>query len=90
MLDNVTPDAAQVRSKTHHTYYTTGFYVVNGGWGNWTMVRNCTKTCGGGLKLMSRICGYPRPKCGGNSCSGLARQWVPCNTHCCKGAVQQY
>jgi len=35
---------------------------------------------------MSRQCAYPRPKCGGKSCSGQTRQWVSCNTHCCTGA----
>ncbi|XP_065911543.1 scavenger receptor cysteine-rich domain superfamily protein-like [Dysidea avara] len=57
---------------------------VDGGWGDWAVVRNCTKTCGGGMKLMGRHCGYPRPKCGGHSCDGQSRKLVPCNTHCCK------
>ena len=59
--------------------------IVNGGWSSWTVAKECTKTCGGGISIMRRSCNSPSPYCGGQRCSGIDRKEVPCNTQCCQG-----
>ena len=62
------------------------YYVVHGGWSSWTQ-GTCSKTCGGGTEMLTRVCNNPVPSCGGNDCPGLRVDTNPCNTHCCPGKV---
>ena len=62
----------------------TMFYIVDGGWSNWS-VGNCSKLCGGGNKTKIRTCSNPAPSCGGNNCIGESIETVECNTTPCEG-----
>ena len=61
------------------------YYTVDGGWGNWTITTECTRSCGGGILVMSRSCCNPTPYCNGKQCSGASSMRLTCNTQCCKG-----
>ena len=61
------------------------YYIVDGGWGNWTITTECTRTCGGGILVMGRSCDNPTPYCRGKRCTGASRMRLTCNTQCCRG-----
>ena len=61
-------------------------HVVDGGWSPWRL-GPCSKTCGGGLQNITRVCDNPEPSCGGNICSGLSVYQNSCNIHCCPGKL---
>uniref|UniRef100_A0A7M5WU20 Uncharacterized protein n=1 Tax=Clytia hemisphaerica TaxID=252671 RepID=A0A7M5WU20_9CNID len=58
-------------------------YSINGGWTSWTPYTSCSKTCGGGIKTISRYCRNPVPQDGGKSCSGRSTYSRSCNTFSC-------
>ena len=61
------------------------YSAVNGGWGAWTNIGTCSKSCGGGKQNQERYCNNPAPSCGGKSCPGDAVMLIDCNTQCCPG-----
>ncbi|XP_062577895.1 SCO-spondin-like [Saccostrea cucullata] len=63
---------------------TCGLCPVDGVWGTWAKWSVCTLTCGGGVKLRSRLCNNPPPSHGGLICSGSAQDVADCNTQQCQ------
>ena len=61
-------------------------FVVHGGWSSWKEGQ-CNKTCGGGVKKLTRTCSNPMPSCGGSSCRGISVREEACNEDCCSGKV---
>ena len=60
--------------------------IVDGGWGGWIPGR-CSKTCGGGIRSLTRKCNNPKPYCNGKHCEGESYYKFPgkCNDFCCPG-----
>ena len=66
------------------------FYLVNGGYSEWSEFKVCTVTCGGGIQTRSRLCNQPLPQHGGKNCSeqsqlGTALETKVCNSNPCPG-----
>ena len=61
------------------------YYVVDGGWSNWSAVKNCSEHCGGGDIVKTRNCSNPAPLCGGKDCNGTTVIIEKCNTMDCIG-----
>jgi len=53
---------------------------INGSYGEWSDWGQCSKKCGGGIKLMNRKCDKPSPRFGGKDCSELGK---PIMSHAC-------
>ena len=66
--------------------YTYNFSIVDGGWGVW-VIGPCSKTCGGGIRSITRKCNNPKPLCNGKQCEGESSYAFPgkCNDFCCPG-----
>ncbi|XP_022795623.1 uncharacterized protein LOC111334195 isoform X1 [Stylophora pistillata] len=58
---------------------------LNGGYSQWSVFGNCSKTCGGGIKKRNRTCSNPEPELGGRNCTslGLAIEVEECNAQPC-------
>lgn len=54
-----------------------------GGWGPWGNWSECSRTCGGGVKVAERFCDNPMPKNGGQYCLGDRKKVKICNTTPC-------
>lgn len=52
---------------------------VEGGWGNWTDWKECSRSCGGGVSMQSRQCDNPTPENGGTFCVGERIRYQICN-----------
>ncbi|CAH3019170.1 unnamed protein product [Porites evermanni] len=52
---------------------------VNGGYSEWTVFTECTKTCGTGTRFRTRTCDNPSPRFGGFECGGEDSQTFKCN-----------
>ncbi|XP_076327168.1 netrin receptor UNC5C-like isoform X2 [Tachypleus tridentatus] len=55
---------------------------VNGGWSTWSPWSECTRRCGRGSKLRSRMCTNPTPLNNGHQCVGEATQRSDCTVLC--------
>ncbi|KAM4643881.1 properdin-like [Discoglossus pictus] len=53
---------------------------VDGNWGAWTRVSDCSVTCGVGIVRESRECNNPAPRHGGSPCGGSPNRQMTCNT----------
>lgn len=62
------------------------YIIVDGGWGQWA-IEPCSKTCGGGIRKLTRECNNPTPSCGGQQCEGDSQFIYPgkCHDFCCPG-----
>ena len=59
--------------------------IVDGSWGQWSQWSLCSKTCGDGVHVRSRICDDPKPAAGGATCTGTSTQEKYCRMRdCCK------
>ncbi|XP_020915806.1 coadhesin [Exaiptasia diaphana] len=62
-------------------------YVLkeNGGYSQWSVFTDCSKTCGGGIRSRRRKCNNPLPSFGGSNCSRLGppSQVFACNRQPC-------
>merc|ERR1712168_1381343 len=56
---------------------------VNGNWGKWTPWSGCSKSCGRGTKVKSRVCNNPSPAFGGIGCPGRKVVTNTCNIKPC-------
>ncbi|KAL0128942.1 hypothetical protein PUN28_003960 [Cardiocondyla obscurior] len=63
---------------------------VHGGWGDWSPIGPCSRTCGGGLKYSERECDRPVPANGGRYCIGERRRFFTCNTTPCDPTKPPY
>lgn len=61
------------------------FFLVNGGWGDWSEFSACDATCGG-RRYKERNCSNPYPMNGGD-CPGEARLYENCTTCPCKSII---
>ncbi|XP_068250408.1 uncharacterized protein gogo [Palaemon carinicauda] len=50
----------------------------NGQWGAWNSWSDCTAKCGSGERLRHRFCDSPRPRSGGEYCTGDSVESLPC------------
>ena len=73
-----------IRMGFANKYHVLRYYLVDGGWSNWT-VGNCSKLCGGGVQNKTRSCSNPSPSCRGKNCVGQAVDVVECNNIPCIG-----
>ena len=64
-------------------------FLVDGGYGNWSLNGTCNVTCGEGFGLWSRQCNNPEPKYGGKNCSHLGDpvEYRPCSAKPCPGKL---
>ena len=62
------------------------YSIVDGGWGFW-VIGPCSRTCGGGIRGITRKCNNPEPFCNGKQCEGNSYLAFPgkCNDKCCPG-----
>ena len=67
------------------------FLATDGGYTDWS-ASECSVTCGGGTKTLTRTCTNPLPSNGGKDCSGLgpAQQTQECNTENCRKFNDMY
>ncbi|KAB5567451.1 hypothetical protein PHYPO_G00232890 [Pangasianodon hypophthalmus] len=54
------------------------FCPVNGNWGAWSAVSDCSVTCGVGQQVKQRKCDNPAPKYGGHGCLGENTKTLLC------------
>ena len=57
--------------------------IINGSWGSWIAITECTATCGGGEQNFQRACDNPTPNQHGADCEGANLQSRTCNTEEC-------
>ena len=43
---------------------------INGGYSRWSAPKQCTQSCGGGVRLRKRKCNNPKPSLNGKDCDG--------------------
>ena len=65
-------------------------FTVDGGWGSWTGISQCSASCGGGKKVRTRRCDNPVPRSGGLECQGRNSDALDCNAVPCKGKSKIY
>ena len=67
------------------------FFVVDGGYTEWSLWSSCTKSCGGGNQLRTRNCTQPLPLDGGLDCADLGiggdEESRQCNAMVCPGQI---
>ena len=61
--------------------------IVDGNWGAFGQFGVCSRTCGGGTQMRTRVCNNPAPTSGGRSCAGKAIDSRPCGTAACAGKI---
>ena len=59
--------------------------LVNGGWGDWASLTECSQSCGGGSQTFQRECDNAIPAYGGNTCVRNKQETRTCNTKDCPG-----
>lgn len=65
------------------------FFLVNGGYGNWSPWGRCNRSCGQGTQVRKRFCNNPSPSMLGKSCTvlGPSIQVQRCNVMPCPGII---
>lgn len=65
--------------------------AVDGGWSDWGLeYGECSRTCGGGVRMRRRYCNNPTPRYGGRSCVGSAEQYEACNLTPCETSQDDF
>ena len=57
--------------------------IVDGGWSGWSNWTECSRTCGGGVRISFRVCNSPEPRNGGAFCLGQRQRYESCQVHRC-------
>ncbi|KAG8439752.1 hypothetical protein GDO86_005793, partial [Hymenochirus boettgeri] len=65
-------------------------YPVDGEWGEWGSYSLCSRTCGGGIKTITRECNKPEPSNGGKYCVGRRMKFRSCNTDSCPSGQRDF
>ena len=73
-----------VRPKCNCLYVIYLSVVINGNWGAWYAINQCSATCGNGVKTRERKCNNPAPN-GGKPCEGPTSQVIKCTLGFCSG-----
>lgn len=67
---------------------------IDGSWGQWETAGSCSRTCGSGVKLLTRECNSPAPENGGRVCPGglndeglIDSRPEACNYNPCPGTI---
>ena len=82
-----THTAAKARTMHINIFlYYSCLFVVDGEWTDW-YPHECSVTCGGGIRNLTRTCTNPAPSCNGTECIGVNAITEKCNMHCCPGAI---
>ncbi|XP_076436505.1 A disintegrin and metalloproteinase with thrombospondin motifs 15-like isoform X2 [Babylonia areolata] len=64
---------------------------VNGGWSNFdTQWSDCSRSCGGGVRVRRRKCDNPKPRLGGRNCEGTDIIAEMCNMKGCGGTEAEF
>ncbi|KAM8854448.1 A disintegrin and metalloproteinase with thrombospondin motifs 15-like [Synchiropus picturatus] len=63
---------------------------VNGQWGKWGPYGDCSRSCGGGVRLAQRKCDNPIPENGGKYCTGLRVKYQSCNLNPCPDSGKSF
>ncbi|XP_044005743.1 A disintegrin and metalloproteinase with thrombospondin motifs 20-like [Aphidius gifuensis] len=63
---------------------------VNGGWSDYGDFGECSRTCGGGIKIRYRYCNNPTPMYGGQYCLGKKKDYEICASNKCPGGSQNF
>ena len=50
-------------------YHNLKTFLVDGGWGEWSVWGPCSVTCGSGIQGRIRLCNNPFPQHGGDDCT---------------------
>ena len=61
------------------------FYIVDGGWAEWSEFAVCSSSCGEGNQKRSRKCVNPKPAHGGDECIGDSVESKDCKLRECPG-----
>lgn len=64
--------------------------AVDGGWGEWGLWSECSRSCGGGVSIMERKCDHPEPANGGKFCLNERRRYKICNVESCSEDVPSF
>ncbi|KAL3985162.1 Kunitz/Bovine pancreatic trypsin inhibitor domain family protein [Acanthocheilonema viteae] len=56
--------------------------VESGPWGPWSLEKECSKTCGGGVQMERRSCN--------GECTGPSTRYISCNIQECTGNVKDF
>jgi len=59
------------------------FFLVNGGFSQWSSFSACSKTCDDGVQVRTRSCTKPRPAHGGRKCVGAVKISKSCKIKDC-------
>ncbi|XP_038115845.1 A disintegrin and metalloproteinase with thrombospondin motifs 9 isoform X2 [Culex quinquefasciatus] len=62
----------------------------DGGWGQWSPFSECSRSCGTGVQISTRVCDSPPPANGGKYCIGMRMQYRSCSTHECPNSALDY
>ncbi|XP_011434412.3 A disintegrin and metalloproteinase with thrombospondin motifs 9 isoform X1 [Magallana gigas] len=63
---------------------------VDGSWGGWQMYGDCSRTCGGGVRMAIRKCNSPEPANGGLYCTGRRTRYKSCNNKPCDPGTKDF
>jgi hypothetical protein len=55
-----------------HDFSTTG---IDGVYSSWSDPGQCTRSCGGGVRLLTKYCNNPKPSLNGKDCEGPNKNW---------------
>ena len=66
------------------------FYLVDGGFTDWSSYGDCSATCGGGSQKSVRSCTNPAPAHGGDDCDGDSERTRNCNEQPCPGIGRKF
>jgi len=69
----------------HRSTHDNCFFLVHGGWGNWSSWGLCSTSCGIGLQRRDRACDSPWPSKDGNPCFGESSAYEICAEFQCNG-----
>lgn len=61
-----------------------------GGWGPWSELSNCSRSCGGGIQVSERECNSPVPQNGGRYCLGERKKINICHIKECPPGTQRF
>ena len=59
--------------------------LVDGGWSHWTLLTDCSVTCGNGTRYRTRECNRPPTAYGGRKCHGSNNDTQLCVQIPCAG-----
>ena len=59
--------------------------VVDGEWSGWMPWGACSRTCGNGTSMRTRLCDDPAPQHGGMLCNGTGMETQDCDLGGCPG-----